>query len=160
METLKSLVAEHPFARGLAERYLELLEGCASNVVFKAGEFIFREDQEADNFYLIRHGKVALEVYAAEAGAIPVTTLADGEVLGWTWLFPPYRAQFDSRAVELTRALVLDGKCLRRKCEEDHELGYELMKRVAQIVVERLEATRLQLLNIYEVHTRREDRDA
>lgn len=155
METLRVLVAQHSFAKGLDARYLDLLEGCASNVVFKAGEFIFREDQDADNFYLIRHGKVALEVYSPESGAIPITTVGKGDVLGWTWLFPPYRAQFDARAIELTRALVLDGKCLRRKCEQDHELGYELMKRVAQIVVQRLEATRLQLLNIYEVHSSR-----
>jgi CRP/FNR family cyclic AMP-dependent transcriptional regulator len=151
MEALKNLVVEHPFARGLAERYVQLLEGCASNVVFKAGEFIFREGSKADQFYLIRHGKVVLEVYAAERGAIPIMTAGEGEVLGWSWLFPPYRWQFDARAIELTRAIALDGKCLRQKCEEDHELGYELMKRVVQIVEQRLQATRLQLLNIYEV---------
>jgi hypothetical protein len=96
METLKSLVAEHPFARGLEERYVHLLEGCASNVVFKAGELIFREGGDANDFYLIRHGKVALEVYAAERGSVPIMTAGKGEVLGWSWLFPPYRWQFDA----------------------------------------------------------------
>jgi CRP-like cAMP-binding protein len=73
-------------------------------------------------------------------------------VLGWSWLFPPYRWHFDARALELTRAIALDGKCLREKCEEDHDLGYELVKRVAQIIMERLQATRLQLLDVYGVH--------
>jgi CRP/FNR family transcriptional regulator, cyclic AMP receptor protein len=150
MDTLKSLVAEHPFTRGLDGRYVELLEGCASNAVFKTGEFIFRDGGEADQFYLIRHGKAALEVYAAERGSIPIMTVGAGEVLGWSWLFPPYRWQFDARAVELTRAIGLDGKCLRQKCDQDHELGYELMKRVVQVVEQRLQAARLQLLNIYE----------
>jgi len=155
METLKSLVAEHPFTRGLEERYVQLLEGCASNVVFKASELIFREGGEANHLYLIRRGKIALEVYAAERGSIPIMTAGEGEVLGWSWLFPPYRWQFDARAVELTRATALDGKCLRQKCEQDHELGYALMKRVVQIVEQRLQATRLQLLNIYEVYPRK-----
>jgi CRP/FNR family transcriptional regulator, cyclic AMP receptor protein len=157
METLRSLVADHPFTRGLDERYVQLLEGCASNVVFKTGEFIFHESAEANQFYVIRHGKVGLEVYAAERGSIPIMTAGEGEVLGWSWLFPPYRWQFDARAVELTRAIALDGKCLRQKCEQDHELGYELMKRIVQVIEQRLQATRLQLLNIYEVHPRRRD---
>jgi CRP-like cAMP-binding protein len=75
--------------------------------------------------------------------------LAAGEVLGWSWLIPPYHWKFDARAIEQTRALALDGKCLRTKCEEDHDLGYELLKRFAQIMEERLQATRLQLLDVY-----------
>jgi CRP-like cAMP-binding protein len=157
MQTLKSVVAEHPFTRGLDNRYIELLEGCATNVVFKPGEFIFHEGGEANQFYLIRHGKIALEVYAAERGSVPIMTVNEGEVLGWSWLFPPYRWQFDARAVELTRAIALEGQCIRQKCEQDHELGYELMKRVAQVMEQRLQATRFQLLNVYEVHPRRRD---
>jgi CRP-like cAMP-binding protein len=157
MQTLRSVVAEHPFARGLDNRYSELLEGCATNVVFKSGEFIFHEAGEANQFYLIRHGKVALEVYAAERGSVPIMTVNEGEVLGWSWLFAPYRWQFDARAVELTRAIALEGKCIRQKCAQDHELGYELMKRVAQVMEQRLQATRLQLLNVYELHPRRRD---
>ncbi len=76
-------------------------------------------------------------------------TVAEGDVLGWSWLFPPYRWVFDAQALELTRALVFDGTCLRGKCEDDHNLGYELMKRFAHVVVQRLQATRLQLLDVY-----------
>jgi len=157
METLKSVLADHIFLRGLDERYLQLMESCASNVVFKPGEFVFREGGEADRFYLIRQGKVTLEIFTAERGSISVMTVSEGEVLGWSWLFPPYKWSFDARATELTRAVALDGKCLRQKCEQDHELGYELMKRMVRVVEQRLQATRLQLLNVYEVHPRRRD---
>jgi len=152
METLERILVEHPFFQGLKKEHLELIVGCASNVRFDGGEFIFREAEEANQFYLIRRGKVALEVFSPERGPLTILTLADGEVLGWSWLVPPYRWKFDARAVELTRAIALDGKCLREKSERDHDLGYELLKRFAHITEQRLEATRLQLLNVYETH--------
>lgn len=142
---------EHPFFKGLEPRYLQLIVGCAANVRFDAGQFIFREGEEANQFYIIRHGHVALEISTPERGSLVVQTIGEGEVLGWSWLVPPYRWHFDARAVELTRAIALDGKCVRTKCEEDHDLGYELMKRFAQIVMQRLQATRLQLLDVYQV---------
>jgi CRP/FNR family transcriptional regulator, cyclic AMP receptor protein len=151
IETLKTLLAEHPFVRGLDSRYIDLLVSCAANVRFQPGEFIFREGGDADQFYLLRHGHAAIEIYAAERGSITVMTVGEGEVLGWSWLFPPYRWMFDAKALELTRAIALDGKCLRGKCDTDHELGYELMKRSVQVAEQRLQATRLQLLNLYDV---------
>jgi CRP/FNR family transcriptional regulator, cyclic AMP receptor protein len=149
METLERIVADHPFARDLDPQYLKLLVGCAANVRFNAGEFLFREGEEANHFYLIREGVVAVEVYAGASGQINVTTVGEGEVLGWSWLFPPYRWKFDARAMEATRAVALDAKCLRTKCEADHDLGYELLKRFAYMVEQRLDATRLQLLDVY-----------
>ncbi|MBN2227601.1 MAG: cyclic nucleotide-binding domain-containing protein, partial [candidate division Zixibacteria bacterium] len=131
------------------EAQLELLVGCASNVVFKAGEFIIREGEDADKFYVIRHGKVLIETHMPQKGTIIIRSREAGEILGWSWMVPPYRWHFDARAVELTRAIALDGKCLRGKCEDDHDLGYEIMKRFALIIAERLEATRLQLMDIY-----------
>lgn len=149
MENLKSVLAEHPFLSGMNEAQLELLVGCASNVVFKAGEFIFREGEPAEKFYVIRHGKVLIETHIPQKGTIIIRSREAGEILGWSWLVPPYRWHFDARAVELTRAIAFDGKCLRGKCENDHDLGYEIMKRFALIIAERLEATRLQLMDIY-----------
>jgi CRP-like cAMP-binding protein len=149
VETLERILVEHSFFAGLAPRHVELLLGCASNVRFDAGQLIFRHGEEANQFYLIRQGRVALEIYAPQRGSIIIDALSDGEVLGWSWLIPPYHWQFDARAVELTRAIALDGKCLRKKCEEDHDLGYELLKRFAHLVGERLEATRLRLLDVY-----------
>ncbi len=149
METLEPLLAQHPFLKDMDTNHLKLLVGCASNVRFNTGQYLFREGEEANQFYMIRQGKVAVEIFAAERGPIIIQTIGDGDVLGWSWLIPPYRWRFGARALELTRAIVLDGKCLRTKSEEDHNLGYELLKRFSNIIAERLEATRLQLLDVY-----------
>jgi CRP/FNR family cyclic AMP-dependent transcriptional regulator len=149
METLEPILAEHPFIKGLEPHHVQLIVGCASNMRFDAGQFMLREGEEANQFYIIRKGKVALEIFSPEKGPIIIDTLGDGEVLGWSWLIPPYHWRFDARAVELTRAIALDGKCLRNKCEEDHDLAYELLKRFAHLMEERLEATRLQLMDMY-----------
>ncbi len=149
METLERLLAEHPFFQGLDPRHLRLLAGCAANVRFDAGQFLFHEGEEADRFYLIRHGTAAVEIHAPERGALVLQTVGPGEVLGWSWLVPPCRCRFDARAAEPTRALALDGRCLRDKCEQDHDLGYELLRRFTPVIAERLEAARLQLVNVY-----------
>lgn len=147
--TLEPILASHPFFTGLMPDYLKLVTGCASSVRFNAGDPIGRAGEEANAFYIIRQGKVSVEVFAPGRGTITVETLGEGDVLGWSWLFPPYRTHFDSRALELTRAIALDGKCLRTKCETDPALGFELVKRVAGVMVQRLQAARLQLLDVY-----------
>ena len=152
METLEPILAQHPFLKDLAPRHLELIVGCAANVRFDAGRFIFREGEEAKQFYIVRHGKIALEIFVPGRGPVTIQTLGEGEVLGWSWLFPPYRWHFDARALEPMRAIALDGECLRVKCETDHDLGYELVKRFAHVMMERLQATRLQLLDVYGEH--------
>ncbi len=155
MENLERALTEHPFLAGVEEKYIKLLAGCASNVVFKSGEFILREGKEADSFYFIRHGKVQAETFVPQKGPLAIHTREAGEVLGWSWLVPPYKWHLDARALELTRAIAIDGKCLREKCEEDHDLGYEVMKRFALVIVQRLEATRLQLMDIYGGHSQK-----
>ncbi len=150
MESLEPLLAEHPFLKGLDSRYTQIITGCASNVRFDTGQIIFREGEEANQFYIIRQGKVALQIYTPGRGSIIIDTLTEGEVLGWSWLIPPYQWRFDAVASELTRAIALDGKCLRNKCEADHDLGYELLKRFSSIVDQRLESTRIRLLDIYD----------
>lgn len=147
--TLEPILARHPFCKDLEPRYLQLLVGCASNVVFRPGEVILRMDDVVDQFYLIRGGKVTIELFVPARGAVTVQTLTEGDILGWSWLIPPYRATFGARAVEVTRAFGIDGKCLRNKCQSDHDLGYELYQRVAPILVRQLEATQVQLLDLY-----------
>lgn len=149
MENLERILSEYPFLKGFPQKHIQLLVGCASNVVFKPGEYIFREGGEANIFYFIRHGRAHIETFIPQHGPITIQTREAGEVLGWSWLVPPYRWNFDARAYELTRAIALDGKCLRDKCEEDHDLGFDLMKRCTQLIAQRLEATRLQLLDVY-----------
>ena len=149
IEDLERILAAHPFFKGMEPVYHQLFVDCASNVRFEAGEYMFREGGEANQFYLIRHGRAALEISTPERGPVIVQSLGEGEVLGWSWMIPPYRWRFDARAVELTRAIALDGKCLRERSEEDHDLGFQLMKRAAHIMEARLQATRLQLLDVY-----------
>ena len=152
METLERFLRQHPFCRDLEEQHLQLMVGCASNMRVDAGQFIFREGDPANELYLVRAGRVAVEFYAPERGPITLLTLGDGDPVGWSWLCPPYRWNFDARALALTRLIVLDGKCIRNKFEQDHKLGYELMKKSVLIVEQRLEAARLQLLNLYGAH--------
>ena len=149
MQQIDSILASHPFFAGLPAEHSKLISGCASMARFASGEMICSAGSSADHFYLIRHGKVALEIIVPGRGNVPIQTLGENEVLGSAWLFPPYRWYFDAQAIELTRMLVFDGKCLREKCERDHDLGYELMKRFAQEMEQRLQATRLQLLDVY-----------
>ena len=146
---LESIIREHPFFHGLEEHHMRLIVGCAKNVRFAEQQLIFHAGDAADHFYLIREGLVAVQVVIPQRGPATVQTVDEGDVLGWSWLFPPYRWHFDARTLRPTRALAFDGKCLRTKCEQDHDLGYGLFKRFTRIVTERLEATRLQLLDLY-----------
>jgi CRP-like cAMP-binding protein len=151
--TLEPIIAEHPFFRGLEKRYLELVAGCAANVRFDAGQFVFHQGEEANHLFLIRHGKVAVEISGPGRGPIVVQTLGEGDLLGWSWLVPPYQWHFDAQAAELTRAIMLDGKCLREKCDADHTLGYEFLSRLLPIVAARLSATQIQLMDVYGTHS-------
>ncbi|HEV2395585.1 MAG TPA: cyclic nucleotide-binding domain-containing protein [Candidatus Sulfotelmatobacter sp.] len=151
METLERYITEHPFFAGLDSAFISLMVGCASNVHFKRGDFMFREGDPADTFYLLRHGKVAVEVFAPQHDPIMVATLEEGEILGWSWLLAPYRWKHQARALDDVRAIAMDGKCLRGKCDQNHDLGYEILKRFARIIEQRLETTRLQLIDVYAV---------
>ncbi|MEW5842821.1 MAG: cyclic nucleotide-binding domain-containing protein [Bacteroidota bacterium] len=151
MESLEKILQQHPFIQGLAPEHVQLIVGCAKNAVFEAGKFLFKEDEEAGEFYILRSGKVSLEIYTPEYGPVAIQTVGEGDILGWSWLIPPYFWRMDGRAIETTRAISLDGKCLRGKCEKDPKLGYELMKRLANVFEQRLTAMRLQLLDIYSI---------
>lgn len=153
MQKSNNNLAEHPFLEGLGPDLLEVFVSCATHVHYDPGQMIYQEGDEANQFLLIRDGKVAVELFSSERGSLVIQTVGSGEVLGWSWLFPPYRRRFDVRAVEATEAIALDGVCLRDKAEEDHRLGYELLKRFSKVVVERLQAMRLQLLDIYGKHS-------
>jgi CRP/FNR family cyclic AMP-dependent transcriptional regulator len=147
MEGLERIVAEHKLFEGLGEGFVKLCAGCAKNVRFNADQYLFHAEDPADWVYLIRQGRVALEMVTPGRGAVCFETLGEGEIVGLTWLLPPYRWGYDARAIELT--IALDAKCLRDKCEADHDLGYALMKRFLPVLVQRLQATRLQILDVY-----------
>lgn len=142
------MIAAHPFFKGLSADVCRMIAGCGKNVRFDPGQRIYRQGDPADTFYVIRIGRVALEV---QAGGKPTIfdTLSDNDILNASWLVPPYVCQSDARAVAVTRAISLDAVCLRGKCDADHNLGYELMKRFVPVVVERLTNARLQALDVY-----------
>ncbi len=149
MKTVEELIANHPFLEGLDDADLALMAGCARNVVFERGAFLIREGCGADQFFLIRKGTVALESYAPGQEPLVFFTVKDNDFLGLSWLTPPYRWQFDARALEPVRALSFDAVCLRGKCDENPELGFELMKRFVPALMRRLRAARLQMMDLY-----------
>jgi CRP/FNR family cyclic AMP-dependent transcriptional regulator len=149
MESLERLLREHPFLRTMPDRHLEFMTGCAANLRFTAGQLLFKEGDPADAAYLVRDGRVALEIHAPGAGSTQIATIERGQVFGWSWLFPPYRWNFDARAIETVRAITFNGECLRGKCEADHDLGYELLKRFLQEIDRSLARAHLQLLDMY-----------
>jgi CRP/FNR family transcriptional regulator, cyclic AMP receptor protein len=149
MQGLERIVLAHPFFAGLGAEFGEAISGCARNLRYAANDYLFSEGEPANEFYLIRQGAVALEIHAPGQQPIVVATLREGDILDASWLVPPYRWTFDARAIELTRVLGVDAKCLREKCEVDHDLGYELMKRFVGAMGERLRTARMQALDLY-----------
>jgi CRP-like cAMP-binding protein len=149
VRTVEDLLAEVPVFAGLPAEHLELIAGCAGTAHARAGEELFREGEPADRFYIVRRGAIALETHAPGGPPLVVETLHAGDVVGWSWLVPPYRWHFDGRAVEDVRAIGFDATCLRGKADADPALGYELLQRFAQLMVQRLQAARLRLLDVY-----------
>lgn len=149
MQTIEDVVLASPAFADLETRYRELLAGCGRTARFDNGEHLFREGDTADSFYLLRRGDVALEVVAPGRGPLTIETVHTGELLGFSWLFPPHRWHLDGRAVGPVAAIEFDGACLRGKCEADHEFGYDIHLRFASVLIERLQATRIRLLDIY-----------
>ena len=147
-QTLEQVLGRQEFFAGMDPEYVALIAGCARNVVFADGEFLFREGAPAETFYLVREGAVALEI-AAPGRVLTVQSVGAGEMAGFSWLIGPHRWQFDGRAVGRVHAIEMNGGCLRAKCDADPRLGYDLMQRFASLATRRLQATRLQILDVY-----------
>jgi CRP-like cAMP-binding protein len=146
---IDQLLAEHAFFSQMPESYRAIIAGCGKNVRFEAGRLIAKTSDPANQFFAIRHGRVSIELHSPERGGIILQTVDAGGIVGWSWLFPPYHWTFDLRATEEVRAISFDGECLRAKCESDPAMGYDFMKRFAEVFMRRLEAARLQLLDLY-----------
>ena len=149
VQNVEAILEELPFFRGMKKEHIVTLAGCASNASFPEGQAIFHQGEEANHIYVIRSGKIAVEVEVADEGLVTIQTLEKDDVLGWSWLIPPYIWNFSARAVDPVRSLALDARCLRGKCEADPDLGYALLKRFSEVIVDRLRATRLQLMDIF-----------
>ena len=144
-ESLEQILADQPFLKNLEPSFLQIITECASEKHFEANEFLFREKEDADEFYLINQGRIALTTFVPGRGFINIQFLSDGKVVGWSWLIRPHRWHFNAVAMEPTDVIAIDGKKLRDECEKDHDLGYELMKRLSLVVGQRLRMTRMRL---------------
>ena len=157
MQISTDILAAQPFLKGLSTQQLELLLESAISVEFKEGELIFEEGSPANRFYLLLSGEVALESPSEERyderGPIPIETIGAGSMLGWSWLFPPYSMHFSARALEPTTTIFFYGTRLREQCEQDHELGYQLIKRIAEVATQSLRATQRRLMKYIDKNT-------
>jgi len=146
---LRLMIAEHPFFHGMDAPFLDVVSHKASERRFETGDLLVEEGNVADAFHLLQHGKVALEVTAPDRPRRTIQTIGRGEVLGWSWLVPPYRWAFDARALKPTHSIVLDAEVLRRALASHPEAGYKFVMRLLAVIAERLENTRLQLLDLH-----------
>lgn len=150
MKSIDQLLAEHPFTTDLSADHLKLMARTASIVEFEEDDFIFHEHEEARWFYLIVSGSAALKISAPGSGPIPIQTISAGQALGWSWMMPPYKWHFGARAITRVTAVRMDAGFLRRILEENVDLGYAVLLRMNRVLAERLQATRLQLLDVYQ----------
>jgi CRP/FNR family transcriptional regulator, cyclic AMP receptor protein len=146
MQTNVSILEAQPFFKGMTTQQLELLAEDSLPAAFRADEQILKEGGTANRFYLIVEGQVEVEAPVLDGEAVPIQTLGPGDLLGWSWLFPPHYWQFAARAATSTKAFCFYGTHLRKVCETNHDLGYELMKRISQVVIKRLQAARRKLV--------------
>ena len=148
-DAMAKRMREHPFLRGLTDDQLSLLTDCALPAQFKGDQIIFREGEKAKLFYLIEKGKVVLESKAEFGEPVVIDTIGAGDLLGWSWMMPPYKWRFTARAVEPTEAIYFAGTILRDYCERDHSLGFELHKRLSAVMMKRLQAGRRKMLAVH-----------
>lgn len=149
MESIEDIISGKPFFQGLSPGNLNLLVNCASKQHVNAGEYILKTGGEAKKFYFIHTGAVSLELHSPEKGSITIQTLEDGEMLGWSWQFPPYKWNFDAMALEDTELIAFDANCFFEKCRINLLFAYEIQKRFSKIMLDRLHSTRLRLLELY-----------
>jgi CRP/FNR family transcriptional regulator, cyclic AMP receptor protein len=149
VQTIEQLLAEAKAFNGMSQEHLALIAGCAQNKTFEDGSYLMREGDPADTFHVVRRGRVALEIFVPQRGAVTLETVEGGDLVGWSWLTPPFRVHMDARAVGTAHVVAFDAACLRGKADEDPVLGYELMRRFIPVIVERLQATRVRMLDVY-----------
>jgi CRP-like cAMP-binding protein len=147
--SIEQLVAGHPLLAGLPGETVAHVAGCARNVAFEAGELLVREGEDADTFFLVRRGHISIDVHAPGRGPIVIESVGPGAVVGWSWMVPPYRWTFDARAIDRVGAIAVDGACLRLKAFADPAFGFELLSRISVQLLDRLQSTRLRLLDLY-----------
>lgn len=147
--TLTVYLAQHPAFQGMTAQQVAQIASYAKVVELKPGERVFEHHTRAEEFYIVQKGRVTVEIPALTGEPLVIQTLSDGSLLGWSWMIPPYQWSFDARASVATTVVAVDGERLRAACEADPRLGYELMKRFAALMAERLNAARSAAIKHY-----------
>lgn len=153
MQNFRSALEQHPFLMEMPPAFLKKIADLASCREFEPGQFLFRQGQQANGFYLILQGQVDLELFSASGGPVVLQKMREGEVIGWSWFVPPFLWRFDARAVEPITVAFLDATQLRTDMQADHSLGYEILSRLVAVIAERLESARSELVELYAAHT-------
>lgn len=148
-EPIRRVLHDHPLFAGLSEVQRDAMAACATTRAFKPGDVLLQEGACADRFHVLLSGTVAVQIAAPGRGRITLQTLHGGDVLGWSWLIPPYRWSFAATAKEPTEAVVFDAPSLRRVIAADHEIAFHLLPRFVAVMADRLHAARLQMLDLY-----------
>ena len=148
---IEEKVSRHPFFKGLPSSHIKRFAACASEATYEAGRILFREGDQATHFYAILDGTVSVELMDPGSSGVPIQCVGKGEVLGWSWLVPPHQKRFDAKALDLVQALVFDAPRLRKEITRHPALGNALLLRLIQVIGSRLQATRLQLLEVYNI---------
>lgn len=151
IDEIYEIIADHPFFENISPTYLKEIADRTERNSYDADQYLMRQGHEAEEFFLILKGSVCLYTDQLDPSSgkmigCPIQTLGKEEIVGWSWLIPPYQWRFDAKAAEPTEVLVIDGKYLRRLCEDEPELGALVYRRVAYFISERLNATRMKLV--------------
>ena len=146
IEVTAEALAGHPFLYGMSRNHLAVLAEAASDVTFPARHRLFEDGGSASRFWLVQSGHVDLDLHVPGQGRTKIETIGMGELLGWSWLFPPYKWAFGAAAASPVEAFEFDGRAVRACCTSDPVLGYEVTRRLAHVVAKRLKATRIKLI--------------
>ncbi len=147
MSSIKDYLSSHAFFSGLNDDFIEFLADSATKMRIKDGESLFKQGERADKFYLLRSGQISIQVPALMGPTLDIQTLGEDQILGWSWLISPYRWSFQARAVEDSEVIEFDGSAILERCEKDPAFGYELFKRFAALMSERLDAARQKMMD-------------
>jgi CRP/FNR family transcriptional regulator, cyclic AMP receptor protein len=156
LEVTAAALSAHPMLHGMSTDHLAVLAGSASDVAFPAGQRLFEEGGSANHFWLLRSGSVALDLHIPGQGRMRIDTIGLGELLGWSWRFPPYRWDFGAVATSPVEAFEFDAQAVRAFCASEPGLELEVTERLARVLAKRLHSTRVRLIgaSIHPVGTR------
>jgi len=146
-QPIGAYLSSHAFFHELDDRFLKILSNSSAVLEIKKGDVLFHQGERADKFYLLRNGQVSVQVPALVGPTLEIQALSKDQILGWSWLIPPYRWHFQARAVEDSELLEFDGSAILVHCEKDPKFGYELLKRFAGLMSERLDAAREKIMD-------------